>query len=304
MSAIEHLSEALAGAVGLAGESVIRVEGRRRIPSSGIGWGEDGLIVTAHHTVERASEVKIGLPDGGAAMASVVGRDPATDVAVLRAPAAGWKPLARAEMDEVRVGHLALAIGRPGDDLQATLGIVSAKEGGWRSPLGGQLEHFLQSDVVMYPGFSGGPLIDARGRLLGMNTSALVRGVALAIPAPTIARVVQALVEHGRVRRGYLGVVVQPVRLSAPAAGRPDQTTGLLVASVESAGPAEKGGILQGDVLIRLGETALMDMEDLLAALSGEVVGRATPIEVVRAGKQATVQVTIGERTPPMEEEA
>jgi S1-C subfamily serine protease len=303
MSALEHLSEALASAVQLAGEGVVRVEGRRRIPSSGIVWNADGLVITAHHTIDRRSEVRVGLPNGEAATAKLLGRDPATDLAVLRMSATGARVLNRSEAGEVKVGHLALALGRPGDAVQATFGIVSAIEAGWRSPLGGHVEQFLQSDVVMYPGFSGGPLIDAWGKVIGMNTSALVRGIALAIPVATIERVSQALVEHGRIRRGFLGVGVQPARLPQAMEDPSGQATGLLVASVEAGGPAQKGGILLGDVLLSLGGERLAAMEDLLAALGGDVVGKATPVEILRGGKRTTLNVTIGERPAPTEEE-
>jgi len=303
MNALEQLSDSLASAVQLAGEGVIRVEGRRRIPSSGIVWDADGLVITAHHTIDRRSEVRVGLPNGETATAKLLGRDPATDLAVLRLPTTGSRVLSRSEAGQVRVGHMALALGRPGDSVQATLGIVSAIEAGWRSPLGGHVEQFLQSDVVMYPGFSGGPLIDAWGKVIGMNTSALVRGIALAIPAATIERVSRALVEHGRVRRGFLGVGVQPAQLPQPMEEPSGQATGLLVASVEDGGPAHKGGVLLGDVLLSLGSERLAAMEDLLAALGGDVVGKATPLEILRGGKRATLSVTIGERPAPSEEE-
>ena len=303
MSALEHLSEALAAAVQSAGEGVVRVEGRRRIPSSGIVWSADGLVVTAHHTIDRRSEVQVGLPDGKATAAKVLGRDPATDLAVLRLSTAGGRVLKRIEEGQAKVGHLALALGRPGDSIQSTLGVVSALEGGWRSPLGGHIEHYLQSDVVMNPGFSGGPLIDAWGRVVGMNTSALLRGIALAIPVATIERVSQALVEHGRIRRGFLGVGVQPARLPQPMEDRSGQSTGLLVASVEGGSPAERAGVMLGDVLLALGGERLAGMEDLLAALGGDVVGKATPLEILRGGTSTTLSVTVGERPAPSEEE-
>ena len=303
MNALEQLSDSLALAVQLAGEGVVRVEGRRRIPSSGIVWADEGLVVTAHHTIDRRSEVGIGLPGGETTTAKLLGRDPATDLAVLRMSAKGGRALARAEAGGVKVGHLALALGRPGESIQSTLGIISALEGGWRSPMGGHLEQFLQSDVVMYPGFSGGPLVDAWGRLVGMNTSALVRGIALAIPVATIDRVSQALVEHGRIRRGFLGVGVQLARLPQPMPDGAGQATGLLVASVESGGPAQQGGVLLGDVLLSLAGQPLAAMEDLLAALGGEVVGKATPLEILRGGRRTTLSVTVGERPEPSEEE-
>jgi S1-C subfamily serine protease len=265
-------------------------------------WSEDGLIVTAHHTIERRSEVRIGAAGGEAVEARILGRDPATDLAVLRLPRTLGRPLPLAEADQLRVGHLALAVGRPGDDLQATMGILSAIDGAWRTPFGGQLDHFLQSDVVMYPGFSGGALVDAWGRLVGMNTSALLRGVAMAVPVGTIRRVAQMLVEHGRVRRGHLGVGVQPAHL--PKAIEPEgATSGLLVASVEPGSPAEKGGLLLGDVLLTLGGQPVSTMDELLTTLSGDVVGKTVTIDLVRGGARRSVSVTVGERPEPSEED-
>ncbi len=164
------LSEALAGAVEAAGASVVRVEGRRRMPASGIVWSADGLIITAQHVVTVDEGVAIGLPDGGMAAATVVGRDPLTDIAVLRAEAGGLAVPAWAGPETLRVGHLVLALARPGRTVQAALGVVSALGEGWRTPPGGSIERFLQTDVVMYPGFSGGPLVDAHGRVAGMNS--------------------------------------------------------------------------------------------------------------------------------------
>ena len=302
MNALEQLSDSLASAVQLAGEGIVRVEGRRRLPSSGVLWSGGDLVVTAHHTIERRGDVRVGLPGGDTVEAKVVGRDPATDLAVLRLARASGKPLAAAEADKVRVGHMALAVGRPGSELQATLGIISAIEGGWRTPFGGQLDQFIQSDVVMYPGFSGGALIDAWGRLVGMNTSGVLRGVSLAVPTATMARIAKTLVEHGRVRRGYLGVGVQPARLAKPH-GSSGQTTGLLIASVEDGSPAEKGGLFLGDVLLTMAGRPLASMEDLLSALAGDVVGQSAALEVMRGGKVSSVQVTIGERPAPVEEE-
>jgi S1-C subfamily serine protease len=302
MNPLEQLSDSLASAVQLAGEGIVRVEGRRRLPSSGVLWSGGDLVVTAHHTIERRSDVRVGLPGGETVEAKVVGRDPATDLAVLRLAKAAGKPLAAAEAEKVRVGHMALAVGRPGADLQATLGIISAIEGGWRTPFGGQLDQFIQSDVVMYPGFSGGALIDAWGRLVGMNTSGVLRGVSLAVPAATMARITKTLVEHGRVRRGYLGVGVQPARLAKPH-GSSGQTTGLLIASVEEGSPAEKAGLFLGDVLLTMGGKPLASMDDLLSALGGDVVGQSAALEVMRGGKVSSIQVAIGERPAPVEEE-
>jgi len=302
MNAMEQLSDSLAAAVQSAAEGVVRVEGRRRMASSGLLWGAGDLVVTAHHTIERGAEVRVGLPSGETVEAKLLGRDPATDLAALRLAKSAGRSLAAAEPEKLRIGHLALAVGRPGEQPQATLGIISAVEGGWRTPFGGRLDRFVQSDVVMYPGFSGGALVDAWGRLVGLNTSGILRGVSLAVPAETIERTAKALAEHGRVRRGYLGVGVQPARLAAPH-GSSGQAVGLLVASVEQGSPAEKSGLFLGDVLLSFDGLPLASMDDLLTALGGEVAGRTVALEVQRAGKPTRVQVTIGERPAPSEEE-
>jgi S1-C subfamily serine protease len=293
---LEDLSRALAAAVESGGQSVVRVEGRRRLPASGIAWSEDGVIVTAHHTLERDEGIVVGLADGSEAAASLVGRDPSTDLAVLRVQghrleAANW-----AEESSARVGHMVLALGRPGATVLATQGIVSALGEAWRTPGGGSVDRFFQTDVVMYPGFSGGPLVDASGRTLGLNTSALARGISLTIPAATLRRVTEALLRHGRIQRGYLGVGAQPVRLPEDVAAKAGQASGLMLASVEPDSPAGRGGLLLGDVLISLDGEPLRGMEDLLNALGSDRVGKTVEIGMLRGGQMSSVKVRLEER--------
>ena len=209
----------------------------RRVPASGIVWSADGLIVTSHHVVEQDDNIGIGLPDGREVTATLIGRDPTTDLALLRAQATALKPAEWVNAEELKVGHLALALGRPGQQIMATLGIVSALSKDWRTPAGGKLDYYLQTDVVMYPGFSGGPLVDVTGKALGVNSSAMLRGVSLTISTETVRRVVQTLLTHGRVRRGYLGVGAQVVRLPSGLAHQLGQETALLLGSVESGSP-------------------------------------------------------------------
>ena len=238
---LTQLSNALADAVENAGPSVVRVEGRRRLPATGFVWSADGTIVTANHVLKRDDGLAVGLADGTSAGAELVGRDPSTDLAVLRVKASGLQ--AAQPASELKVGHLVLALGRPGRTVQATFGIVSAVgDDPWRTPLGGQVDRYLQTDVVMYPGFSGGPLLSSSGEVLGLNTSALVRGVSIAVPSSTVANVVEMLLTHGRVQRGYLGVSTQPVRLPADARSEIAQETGLLIVGVEPDSPADQGG--------------------------------------------------------------
>ncbi|MGD2049853.1 MAG: trypsin-like peptidase domain-containing protein [Chloroflexota bacterium] len=292
---LSELSEALAQTVESAGPGIVRVEGRRRLPASGILWSADGIVVTANHVVKQDSNIGVGLPDSQTVQAELVGRDPSTDLAVLKVEANGLSPATRA-VDSLQVGHMVLALGRPGRTVQATLGIVSALGDSWRTNMGGQIDRYLQTDVVMYPGFSGGPLVSAGGEVLGLNTSALLRGVSLTVPAATLERVVSALVTHGRLRRGYLGVSTQPVRLPAAVKQELDQETGLLVVSVEPDSPADKAGLVMGDAIVGLGEAIVRHHDDLLAQLSGEQVGQKTPIKIVRGGEVRNLNVTIGER--------
>ncbi len=292
---LQNLSNALADTVESAGMGVVRVEARRRIPASGIVWSADGVILTAHHVVERDENINIGLPGGKSISAKLVGRDPSTDLAVLRAEAGGLTPVAQASFDSLRVGHLVLALGRPGEQVLSTLGIVSALGENWRSPAGGSMDRFLQTDVTMYPGFSGGPLVDMAGQVIGLNTSGM-RGVNLTVPIPTLQRVISALLTHGRVRQGYLGVGVQPVRLPAALSQQIGQETGLLVASVEPDSPAEKGGLLLGDTLVALEGSPLRHMDDLMGLLGGDRVGKATTLRIIRGGQIQEARVTVGER--------
>lgn len=290
------LSDDLANIVGTTGLTVVRVEARRRMPASGILWSSDGVIVTTHHVVERDDNLVVGLPDGEAIPASLVGRDPTTDLAVLRVQASELRPSTWAEADVLKVGHLVLALGRPGKTVQATLGVVSALGGSWRTRGGGQIDHYLQTDVVMYPGFSGGPLVNAAGHIVGVNTSALIRGTSLALPTATVRRVIEDLLAHGQVRRGYLGIGTQPARLPAALAERLGQETGLLLVSVEPGSPAERGGLFMGDTIVTFDGQAVRHHDDLLALLGGDQVGARIPVRIVRGGELQELQILIGER--------
>jgi S1-C subfamily serine protease len=295
------LSNDLANLVGTTGLAVVRVEARRRIPASGILWSSDGLIVTTHHVVERDDDIDVGLPDGEVVSASLVGSDPTTDLALLRAQANDLTPPTWAGADVLKVGHLVLALGRPGKTVQATLGVVSALGGSWRTRGGGQVDHYLQTDVVMYPGFSGGPLVNAAGHIVGINSSALIRGTSLALPTATVRRVIEDLAAHGQVRRAYLGVGTQPARLPAALAEGLGQDTGLLLVSVESGSPAERGGLFMGDTIVTFDGQAVRHHDDLLALLSGDRVGATASVRIVRGGQVQELQMVIGERRQGVE---
>ncbi len=290
------LSNELAASVATAGQGVVRVEGRRRMAASGIVWSADGVIVTSHHVVERDDNLQVGLPTGETVAAALVGRDPSTDLAVLRAETKGLTPIGRDSFDALRVGHLVLAVGRPSKDVNVTFGVVSALGEAWQSALGGKIDRYLQTDVTMYPGFSGGPLIDVNGKALGINTSAM-RDVSLTIPMPTVQRVVEMLLSHGKVRRGYLGVGTQPVKLPTSVQTQVNQETGLLIASIETDSPAEKGGLFLGDTLLQTDGKPIRTIDELAAVLGSESVGTATNFTILRGGQVQQVKVVIGERS-------
>lgn len=304
---LKDLSDALAAAVGTAAPSIVRVEGRRRLAATGIVWAAEGVIVTAHHTLERDDNINVVLHDNTALNATLIGRDPHNDLALLRVDAAltpaNWAS------GGLRVGNLVLALGRPGPQVQATLGVVSALVGkqlekdegrrkrGRRHGMGRALvDGFIQTDVVMYPGFSGGPLLAGDGLVHGLNTSGFTRGISISVPVPTIRSTAETLLAHGRMKQGFLGVAVQPARLPDAVAAELGQETALLVVSVENDSPAAAAGLLVGDLLVSLDGEALQEVEELLALLSGERVGQSLPLTVARGGTVRQLSVTIGER--------
>jgi S1-C subfamily serine protease len=291
------VSNDLAEIVGTAGQAVIRVDARRRLPASGVLWSSEGLIVTAHHVVHTDENISVGLPDGQTTAATLVGHDPTTDLAVLRVPTSDLTPPTWAGADRLQVGHLVLALGRPTDNVQATLGIISALGGEWRTRGGGQIDHYLQTDVVMYPGFSGGPLVNAAGHVIGISTSALRRGTSLAVPTATVRRVVEDLVAHGQVRRAYLGVGIQPARLPTVLAEQLEQETGLLLVSVEPDSPAARAGLFMGDTLVTFDDQPVRHHDDLLSLLTGDRVGATVVVRFDRGGQLQDLTVVIGEQS-------
>ena len=197
-----------------------------------------------------------------------------------------------ADPGSLRVGHLALALGRPGASVRATMGIISVLGNAWRTPAGGPVDRYLQTDTVMYPGFSGGPLVDAQGRFVGLNSSALMRGVSITVPPPTLSQVVQDLEKHGSVRRAYLGAGAQPTRLPGVLAEELGQETGLLLVSVGPGSPAEEGGLFLGDTLVTLGESPVRHMDDLFNGLDGEHIGKSLAVRIIRGGQLVDVTVS------------
>jgi S1-C subfamily serine protease len=291
-------SNQLADAVQTAAGYTVRVQARRGPPASGIAIAGD-LVLTADHVVDpsREDQIRIGLPDKTEVTGSVVGRDPATDVAILKITGGELKPATPAQA-EPRTGALALVVARPGAEPQASLGLITGLSGPTRTRRGGMLERFIQVDAVMYPGFSGGPLVDTSGNVLGMVTSGLgFGGPSIAIPWSLVTQLAETIGQHGKVPRGYLGIGSQPIALSTAAkdlAG--GQERGLLVVQVADGGPAAGAGFLQGDILVRLDGNGVTNADDLQSLLTPNRVGSHVTASVVRGGELKDLTVTVGTR--------
>lgn len=301
-SALSAFSDQLANAVERASRSIVSISARPRQSASGVLWQADGevVIVTADHVVEREDDISVILPDGRMVRTSLAGRDPNTDLAVLRLSGVelgdGAAPI---QLNEgLRVGHLALAIGRPTEGgPRVSFGVVSAIEGPLRAGRGAQIEGIIFADVTLYPGFSGGPLVDLDGRMVGLNSSRLTRQSA-ALPLATVRRVVGSLLTHGRMRRGYLGVGTQQIPLPTALAQKAGsaQESALLVVTVEPESPAERANILIGDLIVGINGQAVSGVDSLRSALATSTPGQTLTLKALRGGEPTDISVSVGER--------
>jgi serine protease DegQ len=292
-----ELSDALADAAEKTGKATVLVNARRRIPASGIVYAAD-RILTADHVIEREEDIIVTLADGTEVSARVAGRDAGSDLAVLKLERAAGT-VAEPTKSSARLGQIALALARPSaEGIEASLGTVSAIGGPVRTGRGGMLERYIRTDSISYPGFSGGPLVAADGTVLGINTSGLGRGAAITIPADIAWKIAETLTQHGRIKRGYLGIRSQTVEIpSASQKGlQREQATGLLVVSVENDSPASKAGLIVGDILVAVASVPVLHHDELFARLGSDVVGKSTPIEILRGGQPQTLNIVIGER--------
>ena len=293
-SLLRLLSNQMAGAVEHVAPSIVLVNGRERPPASGVVYAPE-LVLTANHVLQQA-EITIETHDKRKLAAQVVGRDAASDLAVLRVTNLGLEA-ASASAENARVGQLVMAVGRTNEEgPMASSGVVSAIGGPLHNGRGVLLERYLRTDAIPYPGFSGGALIDMQGHVLGLLTTGLVQGLTLAIPMQNAITIAETLARGGHVKRGFLGISSQLVEL--PAAQRPDGTQeyGLLIVKVDENSPAQHGGILLGDILVKLDGHAVRDSEDLQVILAGGLAGKSVPVEVIRGNQLRTLSVTIGER--------
>ncbi len=297
-SSLASLSNELAKLVEEFQSRVVAVHARAHFPSSGVHW-RPGIIVTTDHAIRREEDIQVTLPAGKTLDATLAGRDAGTDLAVLKVEGLGSPAAQAGEAEPAKVGELVLVLGRsPDSGPNASLGIISALSGPWRTWRGGRLDHYIRLDATLFPNSSGGAVVDCRGRLLGIATSGLSRIAGLAIPASSVNRIVDALLETGRVPRAYLGVGVQPVQIPDGVRTKLSVANkrGVMVVSVESGASADQAGILLGDILTSLGGTNLEQIEDLQSSLDSGEIGKPVKVKFIRAGDLREAAITIGER--------
>jgi S1-C subfamily serine protease len=297
-STLQALSDDLVAAAEHAAAFVVAVNARPRIAASGVHW-RPGVVVTAHHTVRRDEDITVTLGDGRTLPATLAGRDPATDIAVLKVAASGSPAAQFAEAGTTKVGHIVLQVGRTGDaGYSASLGVVGAIVGPWRTWRGADIEQLMQLDLAIHDGFSGSPLVDTRGRVVGLNTSGLARGAPLALPVSVVHRVADALLSKGRIPRGYLGVGLQPVEVPSALASKldPPRRSGLIALAVDADGPGARGGLQLGDVIVAVDQQPAADIRDLFALLGPDRVGATVSLDVLRGGAPVRLNVLVGER--------
>lgn len=277
--------------------------------TSGLGSGvilaPDGLIVTNAHVVEAAATVRVHAPDGHEAEARVLGRDPDTDLAVLKADGAGWAAARLGDSAALRRGQIAIAIGNPlGFESTVTAGVISALGRTLRAQSGRPIEDVIQTDAALNPGNSGGALASSAGRVIGINTAMIrgAQGICFAVAANTVELVVTAILQHGEVRRAWLGVAADTVPLPrriADAAGLLTNSA-VLLHSLESGGPADKAGLKAGDALVAVNGQPVGNAGALLRLLDGDAIGRELTLRVLRNGRLDTVTVTPIQRPWPV----
>ncbi len=297
-------SQSLAKAVERVSKAVVAIDARPRVATSGIVW-RDGVIVSTNHTVQHDEEITVQLADGRRLSANLVGRDPSTDLAVLRVEAdqpLGIDPVTTTAHEELAVGNLTLAVGRIHRGVTASFGIISSLGDKWRTWRGGEIDRLIRLDVSIFIGFSGGALIDVEGRVIGINTTGLARGAGLTIPASTVDHVVDTLLKHGRIARPYLGVGMQPVALPAELRSNlnlPNESA-LVMLSVEAESPAGRAGVTLGDLLVTLEGVPIADTDDVQSALGRSQIGQTIRASILRGGEQREITLTLAERTGEM----
>jgi len=297
-NALIALSEQIASTVEQAAQSIVSIHARPRFDSSGVHWSPE-IMVTADHALRRHEGIRVTAPDGSKLDAELVGRDPGTDLAVLRVKGLGIPVSQREESTAPPIpGSIVLAVGRSKDSAVAAMGVISNLSGPSQTWRGGRLDQVVRLDLSLHPAGAGGAVVSASGKLLGIATPALSRVSVFAIPLSTVARVTESLLAHGRVRRGYLGVGLQPIAIPEHLRSKLNlaASTALIAITVENDGPAGRAGMSIGDVLLELGGRAMQRTENVQEVLGAESVGKKIGGRILRGGNPVEIEITIAER--------
>jgi serine protease DegQ len=298
-SVVFSFSQELAATAEQVGPSVVTVRARPHLPSSGIHWRK-GVVVTAQHTVRREEDLSVLVDGGKRISARLVGRDPGTDLAVLKLDEDTGISVAQiGDSSGMKLANIVLALGRSrAGNVVASAGIIGGLSGEWRTWRGGRVDQNIRLDLAFYPGFSGGPLVNAEGKILGMNTNGLGRGRAVTIPVSTVNRTIDELLEKGHIARPYLGLAMQPVAIPENLRGKlkSSPSGGLMVMHVEPGGPADKAGIVMGDIIVELQGKPALDTDNIQELLLSTKIGQSAAVTVIRGGAAQQVSITTGER--------
>ena len=295
-SNLAQISHQLTSLAEAAAASVVAVHGGGRWSLSGIHW-RPGIIVTAEEALERDQEIAVTTSAGGRISATLAGRDPTTDVAILKIASEGLAVASNRSAAAPRTGNLILAVGRHEEGAIAGWGLVEFAGGAWHSRRGGTIDSLIRLNMRLAPNLEGGALVDVHGEVLGMVVSG-PRGRVLAIPAATIDRATDQLLSKGHVSRGYLGAGLQPVELPAGGAGREGagERRGVLVASVDPSGPSARAGLMVGDVILSWNETPVSGMRQVMQLLGPDSIAAKVRLALLRGGAPTSLEVTLGER--------
>ncbi len=290
------MSEATAEIVSKTSSSVVTVNNGMG-SGSGIVWSPEGYIVTASHVVGKHSAVEVGLGNGKSQEAKVIGRDPYTDIALLKIEAKTLKPIELGDSQNLKPGQFVLALANPFDrQVSATQGIVTAVHGAIRTLGGITIEDTIVTDARLNPGYSGGPLIDVYGKMIGLNT-AYVWNRGIAVPINTIKHIVETLKNEGKIQRAYLGIVSNTVRLPQEIATQVNQQSGVMIYQVEANSPAKKAGLAMGDVILKFNQKNIHSINDLHRHLTEEVIGKPTKLQTLRGENPTELTITPNAKT-------
>jgi len=285
---LTDFSNQLADIAAAAAPSVVQVQGRRWRTASGVVYAS-GAVLTTIKALGRENGLHVRAAEGDAIEAELAGWDPTTGLALLKAPSLAAPPI-KVSKEMPRVGHVALALARSwSNNLTASAGIVSIIGGPLRTGRRRSIEQVIRTTAPMHDGFAGGALLDTSGAVIGIATASTIRGLGVVIPSPIAWKAAQDLLEHGQMKRGYIGIAGQPVQI-------PERGEALLVSGIVEDGPAAQAGLLVGDVIVALDGQGVASPEDLLDLLAGDRVGKAATVSLLRGGKPQDVAVTIGER--------